>query len=103
MEDNEVEEMMPRRRHIILDAVINIIYFLGYVIFFHCVGMLVKLVLIGSPWDPWSGLWTWFLDLVGEDKYTLWVYGTVVVTTIHYWLSAAISVYRHHWTPCLAS
>jgi len=93
MEDNEVKEIIPRRRHIILDAVINILYFLGYVIFFHSVGMLVKLVLTGSPWDPWSDLWTWFLGWVGEDKYTLWVYGTVVVTTIHYWATAGLYLY----------
>eukprot|EP00092_Neocalanus_flemingeri_P017284 GFUD01018692.1.p1 GENE.GFUD01018692.1~~GFUD01018692.1.p1 ORF type:complete len:361 (+),score=65.23 GFUD01018692.1:101-1084(+) len=82
-------EKMQSQRHILVDALVNIFYFLGYIVFFHCVGMLINLLVTGSPWDPWSGFWNVFLDFVGEDKYYLWVYGTVGVTTLHYWISAA--------------
>ena len=66
----------------------------------------------GSPWDPWTPIWRALLHLVGNPtNYTLWVYGelsmtttclilstpilclsvagTVLVTSVHYWLSAA--------------
>ena len=36
---------------------------------------IVNFALTGSPWDPWTPLWNKFLDIFGEDKYFLYVYG----------------------------
>jgi len=92
MGEMEVKMREPRR-HILIDAVVNILYFLGYILFFHGVGMLINFLLTGTLWDPWTVPWNVFLDYVGEDKYYLWVYGTVAVTTIHYWMSAAVYMF----------
>jgi len=84
-----MKEPMAPRRHILVDAVVNIFYFIGYVLVLHVIGMSANFFLTGSPWDPWTKPWNKFLDLVGEDKYFLYVYGTVAVTTIFYWVAAA--------------
>jgi len=77
------------RRHILVEAVINIFFFLGYILSLHCFGLIVNFALTGSPWDPWTPLWNKFLDIFGEDKYFLYVYGTTFVTTIFFWIASA--------------
>jgi len=78
-----------KRRHILLEALVNVFYFLGYIVALHAFGMAVKFLATGNPWDPWTKPWNIFLDTFGEDKYNLWVYGTVFVTTTFYWLACA--------------
>merc|ERR1711970_915649 len=73
----------------LVDAARDVCFFLGYIVALHGMGLAVKFLLTGNPWDPWTGPWVKFLDVFGDDRYNLWVYGTVIVTTIHYWLSAA--------------
>ena len=38
MDDTEMTKTRPQR-HILVDAVVNVLYFLGYIVFFHCLGM----------------------------------------------------------------
>merc|ERR1711874_831275 len=78
-------ERFPRR-HILLEAVLNISYFLGFVLVLHCLGLLANFLLTGSPWDPWTPLWHKFLDTFGADVRLLYIYGTVIVTTICFWI-----------------
>jgi len=82
--------MANRRHHVLVQAAADIAAFLGYVVLLHCLGLGVNWVVTGSPWDPWTPLWRALLHLAGNPtNYTLWVYGTVLVTSVHYWLSAA--------------
>jgi len=64
-------------------------HWLGYVLALHGFGMLCSYLVYGTVWDPWTKPWQYFLSLVGEDEYLLYVYGTVIVTTVHYWFTAA--------------
>jgi len=73
---------------VFLSAAMDVAFFFLFVLFFHGLGMVVKLILTGDAWDPWSGPWNAFLDLVGDDKYYLWVYGTFAVPSVFYWLAA---------------
>lgn len=94
VENLKMESNTPQQKNnsvippVFISAAADVSFFIGYVLIFHALGMLIKFVLTSDPWDPWSGLWNMFLDVVGEDKYYLWVYGTVIVTSIHYWLSS---------------
>ena len=45
-------------------AGVEILLFLLYVVMLHVLGMVVKLVVTGSPWDPWTAPWTYLLQLV---------------------------------------
>jgi len=74
------------RRHILVEALLNITYFLGFVLVLHSLGLLSNYLLTGSPWDPWTPLWHSVLDTVGEDKRFLYIYGTVAVTTVFFWI-----------------
>jgi len=80
-------------RHTLGRALQDISHFLGYVLCLHGLGMLGSLIVRGTPWDPWTAPWQAFLHLVGEDKYLLYVFGTVAVTTLHFWISAAFYLY----------
>jgi len=71
-------------------AVQDISHFLGYVLFFQGIGMLISYLVRGTPWDPWTLPWQSFISMVGDDQYYLYVYGTVIVTTIYFWICAAI-------------
>merc|ERR1712198_262847 len=78
-----------RRRHILLDAFINILYFLGFILCLHGIGLTANYILTGSPWDPWTKPWLMFLSTFGDDKYLLYVYGSTFVTTIVFWIAAS--------------
>ena len=70
-------------------AGIDIFLFLLYVLVLHVTGMSVKMAVTGDPWDPWSAPWNSLLHLTGDDKWTLWVFGTTTLTTVFYWLASA--------------
>jgi len=76
--------------HTLVRAAQDIIHFLGFVLCLHGAGMLVSYIVRGTPWDPWTAPWQAFLDIVGQDKYNLFVYGTIIVSTIFFWLLAAV-------------
>lgn len=44
----------------------------------------------GASGDFWQAQWDKFLDTVGEDPFSLWVYGTTVLTFGVYWLFGGI-------------
>ncbi|KAF5280501.1 hypothetical protein FQA39_LY18046 [Lamprigera yunnana] len=44
----------------------------------------------GASGDFWQSQWDKILDTIGEDPVTLWVYGTLVVTMIVYWIFGAL-------------
>jgi len=79
--------------HTLLRAVQDIAHFLSYVLALHGLGMLCSLLFTGSPWDPWTKPWLALLNVVGDDHYNLYVYGTVVITTTHYWITSAFYLY----------
>lgn len=83
------EKPSMRRRHILLDAAINIIYFQGFILALHAVGLFVNFLATGNLWDPWTKPWNMFLDIFGDDKYSLYVFGTTIFTTIFYWIAAS--------------
>ena len=35
----------------------------------------VNFLVTGNLWDPWTKPWNLFLDIFGEDKYNLYVFG----------------------------
>lgn len=67
----------------------SIFFFLGYIVVLHGVGMLLCYMSTGTPWDPWTKPWNMFLDVVGDDRYNLWVYGTTIQIIVSYWIFAA--------------
>lgn len=83
------ERKMVKATRIFLQHLEEIFYFVLPILVLHGLAMLVSYVAFGSPWDPWTAPWHSFLQLVGNDKYHLFVYGTIGVTTLHFWLSAA--------------
>lgn len=44
----------------------------------------------GASGDFWQAAWDRFLDTVGEDHVTLWVYSTTILTIGVYWLFGGI-------------
>nr|CAD7398296.1 unnamed protein product [Timema poppensis] len=44
----------------------------------------------GASGDFWQALWDRFLDTVGEDPITLWIYGTTALTMCVYWTFGGI-------------
>ncbi|XP_031353393.1 fatty acid hydroxylase domain-containing protein 2-like isoform X1 [Photinus pyralis] len=44
----------------------------------------------GASGDFWQAQWDKLLDMIGEDPVILWVYGSLIVTMIVYWLFGAI-------------
>merc|ERR1711884_818818 len=89
MSSDTENDTSGKRRHILVDAVINICYFLGYILALHVIGLAANYVLTGTPWDPWTKPWNMLLDLLGVDQYFLYVYGTTIVTTVFFWIAAS--------------
>ncbi|XP_044748654.1 fatty acid hydroxylase domain-containing protein 2 isoform X2 [Coccinella septempunctata] len=44
----------------------------------------------GASGDFWQAQWDKILDNVGEDPFTLWVYGTAILSTSVYWIFGGI-------------
>jgi len=60
----------------------------------HTFAWMIKPFFIDDTRGPWELIWHRFLDIANAynlaDRYILYVYGTFLVTTFFYWLSAAI-------------
>jgi len=44
----------------------------------------------GASGDFWQSQWDKFLDITGEDPFTLWVVGSTIFTMFVYWFFGAI-------------
>jgi methylsterol monooxygenase len=44
----------------------------------------------GASGSFWQALWDRLLDVIGEDLFTLWVYGTSIIVFAVYWILAGI-------------
>ncbi|XP_063914058.1 fatty acid hydroxylase domain-containing protein 2 isoform X2 [Zophobas morio] len=44
----------------------------------------------GASGDFWQAQWDKFLDIIGEDSFNLWVYGSTILTLGVYWLFGGI-------------
>jgi len=77
VENLKMESNTPQQKNnsvippVFISAAADVSFFIGYVLIFHALGMLIKFVLTSDPWDPWSGLWNMFLDVVGEEILSL--------------------------------
>ncbi|CAH1106377.1 unnamed protein product [Psylliodes chrysocephalus] len=47
----------------------------------------------GASGDFWQAQWDKFLDIVGEDPFTLWVYCSMAITFAVYWLFGGIYIF----------
>jgi methylsterol monooxygenase len=75
---------------ILRQTVEEIVSILGIVLGLHGLGMLVSYLATGSPWDPWTAPWHAFLQLVGENKFLLFSFGTYGVTSGFFWLFSSL-------------
>jgi len=87
------EEVIVDKRsfaQVVYHDLVNYIYFFTPLVIAHNVAWAVKPWLTEDPRGPWEILWHGFLDTTTSDRYTLFVYGTVMVTTFCYWLTAGL-------------
>jgi len=82
-------EITRKERHTLYDAAINILTFLGFILCLHGIGLIFNYIWTGSPWDPWTKPWLTFLNIFGDDKYFLYVYGTTALTMLVFWTAAS--------------
>ena len=54
----------------------------------------VNLLATGNLWDPWTKPWNMFLDIFGEEKYSLYVFGITIGEKIM--VSLKCLIFRHN-------
>jgi len=76
--------------HVALIDLQNFVYFFAPLVFIHLAACSIKPYILDDERGPWEILWNKFIDVFGENKYSLFVWGTVIVTSGFYWMSAAL-------------
>lgn len=57
----------------------------------------------GASGNFWQWQWTRFLDVVGDDEFNLYVYGTTILTCLLYWAVSLVYVFMdvYNWPRCI--
>lgn len=82
---------------VVVTDLVNYIYFFLPLFIIHNGARALKPLLTDDIRGPWEIIWHRFLDIANafqvEDRYYLFVYGTPIITTLVYWMTAFMFVF----------